>query len=46
MKKTLYTALATLIIGLVAGFFIGRAKVIVKETHTIEYRQGEPVKVK
>lgn len=45
MKNTLYIALATLIIGLVAGFFIGRAKVTVKETHTIEYRQGEPVKV-
>ena len=45
MKKIIYIATATLVIWLVAGFFIGRAKVIVKETHTIEYRQGEPVKV-
>ena len=45
MKKTLYIALATLAIGLIAGFFIGRAKVIVKEVHTVEYKQGEPVKV-
>ena len=45
MKKILYIALATLAIGLISGFFIGRAKVIVKEVHTVEYKQGEPVKV-
>lgn len=37
--------ITTAIICLVVGFFIGRGNKIVKEYHTIEYRQSDPVKI-
>ncbi len=35
----------TAIICLVVGFFMGRGNKVVKEIHTIEYRQSDPIKI-
>lgn len=35
----------TAIIGLVVGFFIGRGQSVVKETHTIEWKTQDPIKI-
>lgn len=44
-KQILIVMLIVLSVGVIGGFFIGRGQQLVKETHTIEYRQGEQIKV-
>ena len=33
------------IICLIVGFFIGRGKTVIKETHTIEWKTQDPIKI-
>lgn len=45
MKQLILIGIISLVVGLLLGFFIGRGKTIIKETHTIEYKQAEPIKI-
>lgn len=44
-RTVAYITAGAMVIGIAVGFFIGRGRITVKETHTIEYRQGEPIKI-
>ena len=44
-KQVLIILLIVLAVGIIGGFFIGRGQTVVKETHTVEYRQSEPIRI-
>lgn len=44
-KQVLIILLIVLAVGIVGGFFIGRGQTVLKETHMVEYRQSEPIKI-
>lgn len=44
-KSIIILLSAALVFGGITGFFIGRAGQVIKETHTIEYREGKQIKI-
>lgn len=44
-KYTIIAGIIILIFGLTIGFFAGRGQQVYKETHTIEYKESDPIKI-
>lgn len=44
-KSIIIICAVALILGGVTGFFAGRGQQVYKETHTIEYRESDPIKI-